>query len=703
MLVNVVEVYSFSPGYAGLAHARLTVDGPGGQLHGWSDRESGAASGVPSWTQIGDGVCLEVVSRMAPADSDPQECSCSWRREVTHVIDVSSLTQNGPLQLQVGMAVTAFGQYYTMSLQFAVFADVEFTLTQTPKGFRPEDARDDPATSNCSGAPGDNCRPSFTVKLKETTNGPYWPADLHVAYDFNLRHPAVIAGQPVTGWLKGSSTNSDGPLDAPDDANYADYVFDRQGDTQLGAPDPDGLHVATVQPIDYSSANGNSPGGEDQEVDVTVTSRDYGGSAVLRPTVTITGTGLVKAVTGEAKFNIVDDQGNDVKPPDPGCVAADDFVKRPYASLPVDQDCNGIADDWEQNYLYDISSNSQLCGGGPLTSLTGDEDNEPGPVDASGQRRCGDGLTVRDEYRGFHVYSEDGSGAWHKTWASLDPAKKQDVFFLADWNWPDGRPFADSISGPNAILARETPFIAYHRVQSDYAGALTANGRRGRINANSQGRNRAYAITYQDAGTSGTGVLADAQENQIDGLSPVLIYSGTITAKAANVGFPLEVLQDETAAHETGHRFGLYHPVRQGCCNAVPFQAKQLDTLTFTQFTTPPNDLRRLFALYRIYGYTNPVVASEDQVYLDTLGIPGVAIQAQQIHGHFRRPGYDQDSSAVYEIRLNVRLPALPAHLVIQNQRRFLMDWSPRLTMHDGAQWHFAPDDLDQIRVRLPQ
>ena len=77
VLVNVVEVYSFSPGYAGLAHARLTVDGPGGQLLGWSDGESGTASGEPTWTQTGDGVCLEVVSRMAPADSDPQECPYS--------------------------------------------------------------------------------------------------------------------------------------------------------------------------------------------------------------------------------------------------------------------------------------------------------------------------------------------------------------------------------------------------------------------------------------------------------------------------------------------------------------------------------------------------------------------------------------------------------------------------------------------------
>jgi hypothetical protein len=43
--------------------------------------------------------------------------------------------------------------------------------------------------------------------------------------------------------------------------------------------------------------------------------------------------------------DVVGDDGEDLTPP--SCVTASEFQSHPFASLPVDQDCNGIADSWE--------------------------------------------------------------------------------------------------------------------------------------------------------------------------------------------------------------------------------------------------------------------------------------------------------------------------------------------------------------------
>ena len=150
--------------------------------------------------------------------------------------------------------------------------------------------------------------------------------------------------------------------------------------------------------------------GTQAQVSPVVTSRDYGGSAILRAKATISGDSLVGGPV-TVPFSIVNENGKDVEAPKSGCVAAAEFAKRPYASLPVDQDCNGIADHWEKD------------NGGPYPDPNADSD--PGGL------KPGDGFTNRDEYRGFHYVTDD--------WDEASPNTVHLTTFLCYSVW-GGRP-----------------------------------------------------------------------------------------------------------------------------------------------------------------------------------------------------------------------------------------------------------------------
>jgi hypothetical protein len=589
-----------------------------------------------------------------------------------------------------------------------VFADVEFTLTQTPKGFRPEDARDDPATSKCSGTPGDNCRPSFTVRLKETSNGPWWPADLHVTYDFVLDHPSVLAGLPVTAWLKGSSTNSDGPLETPDHANYPDYVFEAQGDAQLGAPDRNGLHVATANDIDYSNASGNAPGGEDQTIDVTVTSRDYGGSAILRPTVTISGAGLVKPE--KAKFNIVDDQGNDVVAPDPGCVAADEFVQHPYASLPVDQDCNGIADSWEADK------------GGPYPDPRADV--EPGGTGGgTPDAYQGDGLAVFDEYRGFHMLDAWGNVVWHDT----DP-RVQDLFYWDPYGLIQQSPLDPNPNRLANVFGVQTGgFIALHEVnaeqahgdQNDPTTPLEV------LNSNSpflaSFGPRAFAVVYvkdnlnqrQDNGTLGQScnpgtsgtvpAYADCYRN--NGRQPIHIDSDRIHRLATKFwkGDPTayeSVLVDEVLAHETGHKLGLWHHTRTAAKATLDKgQLKDLPgNLPFGSFIQSKNRSQvtieeYLYMLLKANGFKRDTQRIDEVPRCAGYGNAGATFDVRQqapFPGKVQLPHWPIEGIGVEGT--GVSLPPDLSLITLDSQDGEIMSSKPQLDHTADGDWQFGGD-----------
>jgi hypothetical protein len=174
-----------------------------------------------------------------------------------------------------------------------------------------------------------------------------------------------------------------------------------------------------------------------------------------------------------------------------------DFASHPFASLPVDQDCNGIADSWEDanspetdaqgNVVHDASGNT--------LHLPIDWDQEPGYDGTT----VGDGYSVHDEYRGFHYIDDYSVNPSNPTgtvlWTWTDPVKIQDVFFW-DAGTPDLNNGVDPCTSPansklgtncftaalRTLLAQETvnlqgfqstPFMTFRRVNPSQANALS--------------------------------------------------------------------------------------------------------------------------------------------------------------------------------------------------------------------------------------
>ena len=589
-----------------------------------------------------------------------------------------------------------------ISARFALYGDL-FALTQTPYAFRPRDDRDRAVNgadvAQCGDNPGD-CRPSFTASLTGMQNRPTTGAPLadgspdplstppYSAIDLRLSHPTY-----QTAWLKGVSTNG-----GADSATDPDYVFCAPTDQPSGALlDDNDLHMNLPAPAATSV--------------VKVCPHDYGGVATLRATTTIGGTPV--------EAQIVDAQGNTVQPQPPACAGAGQF-----ASLPIDQDCNGIADSWEEQYIPAANTVLQACGRPSITGFTGDEDIEPGAPNAGGTINCqgnfGDGLTVQDEYRGFHTYARGRMpGQWAMQWGSTDPVGKQDAFYLADWQWPDNSWFADSVDGPNAILATATPFFVWHRVQDPYAGGGGGPNQDGtrnpiQLNRSNSATTRAYVIEYTSNTATDNTTLGDAGQPMGNlGTQPVKIYPTTITAAAARLGLQVAALRDQVVAHETGHRLDLLHSVRENCCSFAPFsQRKRVDLSHFTFDNTQPS--QALYMRYWYYGFTantapqgqpasmNPVLRTADKVA--SIGQAGATPLAARTLA-----GYDRDSNALYIVTNAALNVGCMNTIRIWNQRRALMDWTPRLTMlrppasspnaDMRAGWGFASDDAALLCV----
>lgn len=526
-------------------------------------------------------------------------------------------------------------------------------------------------------------RPAATARARGTVPRDDEYGDLTTTYNLTLSLPTAAPGAPAAAWLPGTSTNYTPPDRDPAEP---DYVFDN---------DTGGL---TDSYVDLNGWGYTS----------VVTSQDFGGVAELRATATVQGMTF--------DVNVVDSNGNVVAAPtdSPTRLCGTDFAQHPYASLPVDQDCNGIADSWEKPYIAAASAASQSCGGLPVTNFSGGEDIEQGYTCASPK---GDGLTTLDEYRGFHTYVKDPqSGQWSIQWASTDPVGKQDVFFLADWSWPDGTLVADSVNGPNAILARETPFIQWHRVQDPYAGGGGGPNADGTRNPIQLGRSntdavRSYVVWYEAGGASGTTTLATSHYLGNTGKAPITIYQATVDTRAASDALQVATLHDQTTAHETGHRLDLVHPVRDDCCTLADFnQKKKLDLQHFTFDGTRPTSL--LYARYSFYGFSLPPPSPQPPgpmlpatVSSDTLAAWNTTVQTP--YRGYSVPKYDESANAIFKITTagsDSPIPACTNTLRIWTQLQAVMDWTPRRTMlrppttgpdtDMRSVWHFVPADL---------
>jgi len=631
------------------------------------------------------------------------------------VIDVSQYTKDGPAQLTLRYRWLLWCNFDCgVSSEYRLYGGMRLALTQTPREFRPRDSRE-PAIADCGGHQGD-CYPTFTAKLVNGLEGmdlsawawanssaldpASWPPqpDLKQVMEFKLEPPNDANGQPAK-WLVGASTNG-GDDKEPDPRNpRPDYKFD-----QVGTHNP----TDTFTPLGGNELSISTVPGA-KEATLTVASLDYGGVANVRANVVVKDDSSVVGMTvqgGTFDAEIVksaDDQ-TPVDPPTNAACAAK-FSQHQFASLPVDQDCNGIADAWED-------AHSKVNG----AHLPPEWDQEPG---YNGQSPKGDGFSVHDEYRGFHYVEDDGTT---KRWTDTDPVNVQDVFY---WDAVSANACAAAGQAPNClttalgkILAPETnSFIRFRRVKAKQANARSGiSPELGALRFNQYSRYatndfEAFALVYAnydlrddggarcDLARPTSGAVADAQSFTSDG-SAVRIDFRQIGACAALKQFPAPVYLARTTAHETGHKFGLSHPLRRGPVLLIPTPA-DIQSLTQQQFTWDPLPLPLLFATLGVrlerYDYLGRNETSDD--VLTT--VPTSAVWRNKILAKTPIPPPPAPpppaipcgglNDCVYGLWVwNSRQSN---SLLIQSQPGYLMDWTPKFTLQNFAEWKFDPGD----------
>ena len=457
---------------------------------------------------------------------------------------------------------------HSVALFGSFFGDIRLDLTDTPRSMRPMDALDSPCLSGA--APVGNCYPSFTARLLRPSGQP--PDEPLGMIQFTL--------YPESNW-KGSSSNwGRGP--SGDDASW-DYQIE-----QSGTLNPDAIfEAAAVILLPSGTAYRTRTKARTNEATLQVSSFDYGGRGTLMVQLVvpeITGTALVATV--------VNAKGED--------------ANRTYVRIPMDEDNDGLADSWED------------ANGG--MALVPTQDSEPG-ADASSP--TGDGFTAHDEYRGFHFLGPEGAVTWSRT----DPRNRQDVFYwdssTAAQCGPTGVPVPCFTNALNAILKPETQsFVEYRPVDGILARAFNpALPELGTNVLNSNGvpgwTGRGYALVYVNASLGANcggapptgGPVGDAETFQNDG-RPVKIDLAQIGACGALKLFPADVYLARTLAHETGHKYGLGHPLRLGCCNHVVLPV-DVQTLTLSDYSRDPIDVRKLYVRYQRYDWATATGPSE--------------------------------------------------------------------------------------------
>jgi hypothetical protein len=619
---------------------------------------SGSWIALPPWSLISP----------FPTCSTP-DGSCWYLNKYT-AFDVSSFTAKGSLTLTLNVRIAIASQYSNdwqgewwnpITVAAGVFGGTRFTLSQTESAFRPRDARD--AAAQCgqadpaSGRPLDrDCHPQFTATLAGLESyGPILAGAIapSIAFALTAATPLAAAGT----WLQGTSTNY-----GTDAATDPDYMFEFDAQPAQSKPLLAVQNLLAMQTNPGSIRTGADPNGAPSttvSMPITVTSQDFGGKAYLRAALTL-GPGAA-AIDAEIVDPIT---GKDVPAPvdnKPIGTCGTDFASHPFASLPVDQDCNGVADSWEGQYTNPP--------GGHLDPMA---DNEPGYDGTT----VGDGYSVHDEYRGFHYIQDTVDTADNDNptgvvrWTSTDPVNMQDVFF---WDsavgpgpghgpatGPCNAP-ANSTLQPNCITTalrtllepemvnpQGRQFMRFWRVNALQAHATPSADPSlgvGWLNRNSITMPAAgasilglggYALVYgskpeeldgvSDCGASPPSLNGTyAQSNQFanNGESfvnialPQIAACGYIAQQApGDGGYPQGTFLAEVVAHETGHRFGLFHTYRP-----IVYQGEVVENFVGLTMENYMDDLETMYVRFT----TTPVSSALNPPYQKLERLPDLA------------------------------------------------------------------------------
>lgn len=429
----------------------------------------------------------------------------------------------------------------------------------------------------------------------------------------------------------------------------ADYAVDpelNQGMVSVSAP-PGTTAYETAEP--WTMAN------------LMLSSKDYGGRAKVKAY-------FLAPETGQKIYaEVVEDLE---QPPEP-----DSTMARQFARLPFDEDEDGMADGWE----------SEIGGPNPAAG----EDGEPGGG------APGDGLSAHDEFRGFHWL--DVSAIKH---IRTNAKAKKDIFY---WDSSSDGRYGAALA---PLTQNETLDMEFHPVNYSLAGHSmpSPTSALSKFTRNSTTGSDAYAVTYMNDTIAGGYLGHAAGFGKSD--QPIRIDDSAIINYAQAWGniMTASTLTAIVVAHETGHRFGLRHPLRRCVYRSdIPSQHGAF-SIELGQYARNPSDTHELYTRYKIQFRT----ADQTWVSQDRASTWSGLLAGNSLSGD-PSPivGFPLAGSQVEDLAMSVRTGAAvqsaALELDIEVQELFLMDWIPRQvgSMASSSNWHFSQDQKNSMKVNV--
>jgi hypothetical protein len=303
----------------------------------------------------------------------------------------------------------------------------------------------------------------------------------------------------------------------------------------------------------------------------------------------------------------------------------------------------------------------------------------------------GDGFSVHDEYRGFHVL-DSGS----RRWISTDPTK-QDLFYTD----PDGiaggalNTIFGALTGSFITLRKVAPTDASSKNNQQNLGDGVNPLNRNSLFPSTQG----FALVYKDKALR-EGIVGQSAPDGVDGSAnngwPILIDKAKITGIARTIaptgGMSEGLLLAQVLAHETGHKLGRPHTTR-GASN-IPY-APDVTQVTTTTFMRGPGMQNQLYTRFLVYRLGTQARMDEKPFNL------GLFVLNRDGLAPFGTGPAPPDS--VYRIICKKSSTTIdtPALVTILDQDGTLMNWAPKLSQTSAADWNFRAADQERSKLCL--
>lgn len=574
--------------------------------------------------------------------SDLGNGSLIWFREARKVINVSQCAKDADCSLKFRFQRTVLrlsGQnpntIWGIDLNFG---PTQFVMQGTPWDYLPQDSQDS------SDTPGE--ANGKTIEYSASCD-----CKLPTKIIFELSKPqGVLLSRP------GSSSNfgSQSPL-------VQDYSFEPSRNLEFDV-DGGGQSMTTKTVTGSATA--------------VVSSFDYGGVAILRAKVKVDGDWVYAESFAFGEF------GEEL--PRASC-AVDESDTRPFVQIPIDVNCNWIADSWEK-------PKAQAAGLGDYFPNRYWDLEKGGRATVANYIVLGDGFGAFDEYRGFHALNPFGQTIHVRT----DAGKDLDQFY---WDSSSDHRYRDAVR--ELIEHRVSGVVALHEVSQSQATKrnLAAGVELTELNFNSESADPLLlnfaTHFYEIIGTDS--ILGDVGQRGKTG-KPIRIRTNTLQSLAQRWGVDITFARAVVVAHELGHRFNLQHYIRVKNFNNGVTEAN-LSALNSNGYALDSMDPKKFYFEANLFwppSATLPLVG--DKINSSFAFATNIVLGNPLLAYPSPLPSGSPTAILQYTARDPV---STPDPIIVEVRRKFLMDWNVYAdpTMSTNASWQFSTQEVNDVSL----